>query len=107
MSDEELLGDTGIRWSATSIRKAEKLIEEGKVHRDREHDDVFFVEGSTTYRVQTDGHNWASCACPNGQRTSRPSCYHLAAVLMTIQDEWAPRDHADEAEHLNSVDDLS
>lgn len=87
--EKELLGNTGVRWSATSIKKAEDLVYADKVHRDREHDDVFFVEGSQTYRVQTDGHTWASCTCPNGQRTSRPSCYHLAAVLITIRDEGA------------------
>ena len=93
MSAEELLGDSGIEWSHASIRKAEVLIEEGKVHRDPEHPDVFRVEGSKDYRVQTDGKNWLSCSCPNGQRTSRPSCYHSAAALMIIRDE---QDHEDE-----------
>lgn len=90
MRGEELLGGTGVRWSSESIVKAERLIEDGKVHRDREKDDVFFVDGSHTYRVQTDGEHWASCTCPNGMRTSRPSCYHIAAVLMLIQDEGKP-----------------
>lgn len=87
MHDNELLGNTGIRWSAESIYKAEALIEDAKVKHDPEHEDVFFVEGSERYRVQTDGHEWASCTCPNGQARSRPNCYHLAAVLMLIQDE--------------------
>lgn len=91
MSDKELLGETGVRWSAESIRKAERLISDEKVHRDADHDDVYFVEGSggQNYRIQTDGHTWASCTCPNGMRTSRPSCYHLAAVLMLIADREA------------------
>lgn len=89
-SDRELLGDTGVRWSAASIKKAENRISEEAVRRDATYDDVFYVEstdGQTIYRVQTDGKQWASCTCPNGQRTSRPSCYHLAAVLMMLQDE--------------------
>lgn len=86
MSDEELLGDTGIRWSSETIRKAEKLIEEGKVSQDADHPDVYFVEGSKIYRVQTDGHEYVTCTCPNGMRTARPHCYHTAAVLMRIVD---------------------
>lgn len=85
--DEELLGETGIRWSSEIIRKAEQLVTDGKVHRDADHGDVYFVEGSKTYRVQTDGHTWITCTCPNGMRTSRPHCYHTAAVLMRIADE--------------------
>lgn len=88
--EQELLGNTGVLWSAESIRKAERLVADEKVHQDAEHDDVFFVEGSQTYRVQTDGHTWLSCSCPNGQRTSRPSCYHSAAVLMIIADREKP-----------------
>ncbi len=85
--DRELLGDTKVRWSEESLRKAEELISDSKVKQDPEHPDVFYVEGSKPYRVQTDGKLWASCNCPNGQRTSRPSCYHLGAVLLMIQDE--------------------
>ena len=89
MTDSELLGDTGIRWSATTIRKAEGLVETEMVRRDSEHDDVFYVEGSNRniYRVQTDGENFISCTCPNGMNQSRPHCYHTAAVLITIRDE--------------------
>lgn len=86
MADAELLGNTGIRWSAESIYKAEGLIEDGKVRRDREHDDVFFIEGSELYRVQTDGEEWITCTCPNGQARSRPNCYHTAAALMVLRD---------------------
>jgi hypothetical protein len=89
MSDKELLGNTGLRWSAASIRKAESVLEEDNIRRDRDHDDVFFVDSLNSisiYRVQTDGKSWASCSCPNGQRTSRPTCYHLAAALMLLQD---------------------
>lgn len=87
MSEQELLGNTGIRWSAESIQKAESLIEDGKVRRDDTHDDVFFVAGSEAYRVQTDGHEYITCTCPNGMARSRPNCYHTAAVLMFIQDK--------------------
>jgi uncharacterized Zn finger protein len=86
MSDSELLGDTGVRWSAESIYKAERLVADGKVSVDVRHPQVFWVQGSAPhkYRVQTDGKTWLTCTCPNGQRTSRPSCYHSAAALMVL-----------------------
>lgn len=87
MSDEELLGDTGIRWSSESIRKAEDLVLLGRVHRDADAPEVFFVEGSQIYRVQTDGEEYITCTCPNGMRKGRPHCYHTAAVLIMIRDE--------------------
>jgi len=87
MSEEELLGNTGIRWSAESIHKAEDLISHEAVTRDSEHGDVFWVKGSERYRVQTDGETWITCTCPNGMARSRPNCYHTAAVLMFIQDK--------------------
>ena len=79
-----------MRWSAESVKKAEDLVDSEKVRRDKDHDDVFFVEGSTEiYRVQTDGESWITCNCPNGMHLSRPVCYHTAAVLIRIRDERA------------------
>ncbi len=88
---EELLGRTGVRWSAESIHKAEELISDEKVTHDPEAEQVYWVEGSQRYRVQTDGKTWLTCTCPNGQRTSRPTCYHSASVLMMIEGKQRPR----------------
>ena len=83
----QLLGDTGVEWSAESLRKAHDLLEKpDHVLQDDEHEDVWWVKGSLGYRVQTDGESWVSCTCPNGMRTARPSCYHTAAVLLFIRD---------------------
>jgi hypothetical protein len=84
---EELLGRTGVRWSAESVHKAEQLISDKKVQHDPEAEQVYWVEGSQRYRVQTDGKTWLTCTCPNGQRTSRPTCYHSGAVLMMIAEK--------------------
>lgn len=94
MSENELLGNTGIRWSAESIGKAEDLVYHEAVKRDPDHEDVFWVKGSERYRVQTDGETWLSCTCPNGQARSRPNCYHTAAVLILIRDERAAKEAA-------------
>lgn len=108
MSDE-LLGNTGIRWSAESIGKAEDLVYAEKVKRDPQHGDVFWVEGSEKYRVQTDGEEWITCTCPNGQARSRPNCYHTAAALILIRDEREARSQdvayeQAESEHPNVIE---
>jgi uncharacterized Zn finger protein len=49
---------------------------------------VWWVEGEGgKYRVQTDGEQWITCTCPNGQRIGQPKCYHSAAVLMLINNK--------------------
>lgn len=79
--DGSVIND-GVEWSAGSIDKAERLLEQDKVHADPTAEGVWWVEGSKRYRVQTDGRTWITCTCPSGMKGGRPRCYHTAAVLM-------------------------
>ena len=77
------------RWSAATIKKAKRLLEDGGVTRDPDQPMVFWVRASTPdappYRVQTDGSVWISCGCPNGQRRAQVTCYHSASVVMYLR----------------------
>lgn len=80
--------------------KARRLVAQGKVEQDEQAPNVYWVQGSTRYRVQVaepvldddgqpidEGFEWLSCTCPNGSaRGGRPNCYHTAAVLLTRRD---------------------
>lgn len=75
-------------FSAGSIDKARQLIKDKRVEEFKE--DWWTVRGSEAYTVQIipnpyNGVPWTTCTCPNGQnRSSRPTCYHSAAVLMRV-----------------------
>lgn len=91
-------------YSDNVLAKGRKLLESGKVVQDADRPSVFEVRGSRPYTVthiettpddedgnpQDDqGIAWLACTCPNGSaRGARPNCYHTAAVLLFIRDNW-------------------
>lgn len=75
-------------WSAATLAKAEGLLETPEaLSQDTEQPTVWWISGGRPekpYRVQTDGEHFITCSCPNGLQSSRPRCYHSAAVMLKI-----------------------
>lgn len=80
-------------FSESVIGKAEDLVKEDALREDPDREGVWYVaasSGDDEYRVQVvhdrEGRvPLASCSCPNGRHKGRPSCKHVAAVLMKIR----------------------
>lgn len=82
------------RFSDDVLWKARYAAYHGRVTRDSQHDNIFWVERSTGgkyYRVQlSDG--FETCTCPNGMNLgSTPLCYHVAAALLMKSGDVTPK----------------
>ena len=81
-------------FSAPTLLKARKALQDDKVARDVAVRSIWSVGGSvpgTRYRVQSDVDevtlrgSWITCTCPHGLNTGgRAHCYHAAAVVILI-----------------------
>lgn len=70
--------------------KARRLIEEGKIRQDPTFSEIWWVQSSdasTEYRVQV-GQEYMTCTCPHGMHKGGgdPSCYHVRAVRMALEE---------------------
>lgn len=67
---------------AALLRKA------GGLRPDPDHSDIWWAassNGSAVYRVQINRQlGWVSCTCPHGLHVGMASCYHAAAVLLSL-----------------------
>jgi hypothetical protein len=106
--------------SENSVKRGERLVASGRVKRDEEYPTIWWVtseraDQTDPYRVQADvdesgNFSWVTCTCQHGLRSGggRATCYHVAAALLLAEAERAKSalDEADEAEHLDSTDDV-
>lgn len=87
-----------MNFSDAVLTKARKLVGAGRLHRDEDHPDIWWVAssaGSKSYRVQSDFDpatrelSYITCTCPHGLNTGAGAafCYHVAGVLMKLRDE--------------------
>lgn len=99
-------------YSASVLKKAQALIDDGVVTRAEGEEDVWEIPGSTgrLYVVRVvDAFDpdepdadpnvlpWMSCTCPNGaNRGGRPACYHTAAVALVLQEERGEKEDDDD-----------
>lgn len=80
-------------FASKTLKKAEDVVAtEGGVEATK-FEGVFWVkslrpEQIDRYRVQVgDDRSWATCTCTNGKTNmGLPRCYHLAAVLMVLEE---------------------
>lgn len=79
------------RFSEASIRKAERLVAQGRIVEDERVPHLFYAEGSAgdRHRVQVDRDEpvtWVTCTCQHGRNVSafETSCYHAVAALLLL-----------------------
>jgi uncharacterized Zn finger protein len=96
------------RFSTATLDKGHALLDDpDRVRRDVDYPQVWWVTGNdpAPYRVQV-APAFVTCTCLHGLNAgARPTCYHVAAVLLAL-DADAP-DAADAAEHTASAADVT
>jgi len=89
-----------IEFSDLVLEKAKRLSDE-RVVQDKDYPLIWWVEGNSEhpYRVQigadANGEIWfATCTCPHGlnKGAGETTCYHVAAVLLRLQERETDND---------------
>ena len=73
------------RFSPEVVAKAQKLVDDKVIRQDSDIPTVYHVKN---YTVQVHEGGLTTCTCPNGLNRAISNCYHSAAALMVVPEEY-------------------